>query len=55
MDNQIVKINQSFKKYLKHYMNNLQSKLISILAMAKLALNIKILDITRVIQFFANF
>jgi hypothetical protein len=52
---QIERTNQSLKQYLRHYINNTYSNWVSLLSMAQLALNAKVLNITKVTSFFANY
>ena len=52
---QTKRMNQSLKQYLRHYINDTQLNWIKLLFMAQLALNIKVLNITKATPFFANF
>jgi len=52
---QTKRTNQSLEQYLRHYVNNIQNNWVSLLSMAQLALNAKVLDTTKITPFFANF
>jgi len=52
---QIEWTNQSLEQYLRHYINNTYSNWVSLLSMAQLALNAKVLDTIKVTLFFANY
>ena len=48
-------MNQNLKQYLKHYINETQLNWVELLFMTQLILNVKVLNITKIISHFANF
>ena len=54
-NNQTKKINQSFKQYLRHYINNTQNNWVTLLFMTQLTLNAKIFDIIKITFFYVNY
>ena len=52
---QMKRVNQSLKQYLRHYINNTQFNWVELLLMTQLTLNAKVSKTTKKTSFFANF